>query len=77
MSCARDRSEDSVRSAHEIRLEGPSSAGSGEHSDHQLSRGDLMIQILFFLFAAIAVGAAINVLLQKHVLYSALSLIFC
>ena len=34
-----------------------------------------MIQILFFLFAAIAMGAAINVLLQKHVLYSALSLI--
>ena len=34
-----------------------------------------MIQILFFFFAAIAVGAAINVLVQKHVLYSALSLI--
>jgi NADH-quinone oxidoreductase subunit J len=34
-----------------------------------------MIQILFFLFAAIAIGAAINVLVQKHVLYSALSLI--
>ena len=34
-----------------------------------------MIQVLFFLFAAIAVGAAINVLVQKHVLYSALSLI--
>lgn len=34
-----------------------------------------MIEALFFLFAAIAVGAAINVLVQKHVLYSALSLI--
>src|SRR6187399_213302 len=34
-----------------------------------------MIQFLFFLFAALAVGAAINVLLQKHVLYSSLSLI--
>ena len=34
-----------------------------------------MIQLLFFFFAAIAVGAAINVLIQKHVLYSALSLI--
>src|SRR5215510_12508846 len=34
-----------------------------------------MIQILFFLFAALAVGAAINVLVQKHVLYSSLSLI--
>src|ERR1043165_8327048 len=34
-----------------------------------------MIQILFFFFAALAVGAAINVLSQKHVLYSALSLI--
>jgi NADH-quinone oxidoreductase subunit J len=34
-----------------------------------------MTQILFFLFAAVAVGAAINVLVQKHVLYSALSLI--
>jgi NADH-quinone oxidoreductase subunit J len=34
-----------------------------------------MIQILFFFFAALAVGAAINVLAQKHVLYSSLSLI--
>jgi len=34
-----------------------------------------MITILFFFFAALAVGAAINVLVQKHVLYSALSLI--
>jgi NADH-quinone oxidoreductase subunit J len=34
-----------------------------------------MIEALFFLFAALAVGAAINVLVQKHVLYSALSLI--
>src|SRR5262245_49590328 len=34
-----------------------------------------MIQTLFFFFAAISVGAAINVLVQKHVLYSALSLI--
>jgi NADH-quinone oxidoreductase subunit J len=34
-----------------------------------------MIQVLFFFFAAVAVGGAINVLAQKHVLYSALSLI--
>jgi NADH-quinone oxidoreductase subunit J len=34
-----------------------------------------MIQIVFFFSAAVAVGAAINVLVQKHVLYSALSLI--
>jgi NADH-quinone oxidoreductase subunit J len=34
-----------------------------------------MIQLLFILFAALAVGSAINVLIQKHVLYSALSLI--
>ena len=34
-----------------------------------------MIEILFFFFAALALGAAINVLVQKHVLYSALSLI--
>jgi NADH-quinone oxidoreductase subunit J len=34
-----------------------------------------MIQILFFFFAAVAVGAAINVLAQRHVLYSSLSLI--
>ena len=34
-----------------------------------------MIQVLFFFFAALAVGAAINVLVQKHVLYSSLSLI--
>jgi NADH-quinone oxidoreductase subunit J len=35
----------------------------------------MSMQLLFFFFAAIAVGAAINVLVQKHVLYSALSLI--
>ena len=34
-----------------------------------------MIELLFFVFAAMAVGAAVNVLIQKHVLYSALSLI--
>jgi NADH-quinone oxidoreductase subunit J len=34
-----------------------------------------MIQILFFFFAALALGAAVNVLAQRHVLYSALSLI--
>ena len=34
-----------------------------------------MIEILFFFFAAIAIGAAVNVLVQNHVLYSALSLI--
>src|ERR1041384_6177642 len=34
-----------------------------------------MVQLLFFFFAAVAVGAAVNVLVQKHVLYSALSLI--
>jgi NADH-quinone oxidoreductase subunit J len=34
-----------------------------------------MIQVLFFFFAAVAIGAAINVLVQRHVLYSALSLI--
>jgi NADH-quinone oxidoreductase subunit J len=34
-----------------------------------------MIEVLFFFFAAVAVGGAINVLVQKHVLYSALSLI--
>jgi NADH-quinone oxidoreductase subunit J len=34
-----------------------------------------MVQILFFFSAAVAIGAAINVLAQKHVLYSSLSLI--
>jgi NADH-quinone oxidoreductase subunit J len=34
-----------------------------------------MIEILFIFFAAVALGAAINVLAQKHVLYSSLSLI--
>ena len=34
-----------------------------------------MIELLFFLFAAVALGSAINVLVQKHVLYSSLSLI--
>ena len=31
--------------------------------------------VAFFFFAALAIGAAINVLIQKHVLYSSLSLI--
>jgi NADH-quinone oxidoreductase subunit J len=56
-------------------MEGPASARIGKHCCDQFHRGHLMIQVLFFLFAAIALGAAINVLLQKHVLYSALSLI--
>ena len=34
-----------------------------------------MIELLFIFFAAVAIGAAINVLAQRHVLYSALSLI--
>ena len=34
-----------------------------------------MIELLFIFFAALALGAAINVLVQKHVLYSSLSLI--
>ena len=34
-----------------------------------------MIEVLFLLFAAVALGSAINVLVQKHVLYSSLSLI--
>jgi NADH-quinone oxidoreductase subunit J len=34
-----------------------------------------MIEVVFFFFAAATLGAAINVLVQKHVLYSALSLI--
>ena len=34
-----------------------------------------MTQILFMFFAAVALGSAINVLAQKHVLYSSLSLI--
>ena len=34
-----------------------------------------MIEILFIFFAALALGSAINVLAQKHVLYSSLSLI--
>lgn len=35
----------------------------------------MIVQTLFFVFAALALGAAINVVVQKHVLYSALSLI--
>jgi NADH-quinone oxidoreductase subunit J len=35
----------------------------------------MIVQILIFLFAAVALGAAVNVLVQRHVLYSALSLI--
>src|SRR5678816_3640260 len=56
-------------------MESPASAGTGKHPDHQSRGGVVMIQILFFFFAALAVGAAVNVLAQKHVLYSSLSLI--
>jgi NADH-quinone oxidoreductase subunit J len=35
----------------------------------------MIVETLFFLFGALALGAAINVLVQRHVLYSALSLI--
>src|SRR5262249_38712096 len=65
----------SLRSVDEIRLESPAAALVGEHTRDELRRGYLMIQILFFFFATVAVGAAINVLAQKPVLYSALSLI--
>ena len=34
-----------------------------------------MIEVVFFLFAACALGSAINIIVQRHVLYSALSLI--
>jgi NADH-quinone oxidoreductase subunit J len=34
-----------------------------------------MIELVFLFFAAVALGSAINVLAQKHVLYSSLSLI--
>src|SRR5215467_12950297 len=58
-------------------MEGLTSAVAGKYCRHQLRCGDFikMIQLLFFFFAAVAVGAAINVLVQKHVLYGALSLI--
>jgi NADH-quinone oxidoreductase subunit J len=35
----------------------------------------MILETLFFAFAAVALGAAVNVLVQRHVLYSALSLI--
>src|SRR6187549_2085991 len=56
-------------------MEDPFADCCGKHRDNELHRGDFMIQILFILFAAVALGAAINVLVQKHVLYSSLSLI--
>src|SRR5438093_12293927 len=71
-----DGSQISIRSTDEVRMEGTASIVAREHSRHELRRGDLMIQVLFFFFAALAVGAAINVLVQKHVSYSALSWIF-
>ncbi len=35
----------------------------------------MILQALFFAFASVALGAAVNVLVQRHVLHSALSLI--
>jgi NADH:ubiquinone oxidoreductase subunit 6 (chain J) len=70
-----DDSEVPIRSTDEVRLEGFASAVTGEHPRHELHCGYFMIQLVFLLFAAVAAGAAINVLIQKHVLYSALSLI--
>src|SRR5262249_42067614 len=72
---ARHDSPFSLRPTHALRLEVFASAGAGEHSADEFTGGDFMIQVLFFFFAAVAVGAAINVLVQKHVLYSSLSLI--
>src|SRR5262245_58484311 len=51
------------------------SGGAGEYPAHKLAGGDHMIEAIFFLFAALAVGSALNVLIQKHVQYRALSLI--
>src|SRR5881296_1207556 len=74
-SLAFDASQAPLRSTDEFWLEVFAAALVGEHTRHEFRRSHLMIQILFFLFAALAAGAAINVLVQKHVLYSALSLI--
>src|SRR5215475_282137 len=75
LSLAIHDSKVSLRSADEVRLEGFTFTGAGKCPRDQLDCGYLMIEILFFFFAAVAIGAAINVLVQKHVLYSALSLI--
>jgi NADH-quinone oxidoreductase subunit J len=56
-------------------MEGSAAGRAGEHPGYELPGRNLMIELLFLLFAAIAVGSAINVLIQKHVLYSSLSLI--
>src|SRR5213594_801301 len=76
-SYARDGPAAPVRSVDEIRVEVLASAFARKHRPYQPYRGDsgFMMQTIFFVFAAVAVGAAINVLVQKHVLYSALSLI--
>src|SRR5215471_12341281 len=75
LSLAIHDSKVSLRSADEVRLEGFAPTGAGKRPRDQLDCGYFMIEILFFFFAAVAIGAAINVLVQKHVLYSALSLI--
>jgi len=64
-----------LRPINEVRLEVPASPGSRQYLAYKFSGGDFMIELLFFLFSAIALGAAINVIVQKHVLYGALSFI--
>ena len=56
-------------------MEDSPATGAGEHPDNQLPGRNPMNELLFFFFAALALVAAINVLVQKHLLYSPLSLI--
>ncbi|PYQ01355.1 MAG: hypothetical protein DMF82_19495 [Acidobacteria bacterium] len=67
-----------LRPAHELRLEGAGPAGDPEHPRH--GRVDRVRQvtldaILFYVFAAVAVGSALVVVGQRHPTYSAFALI--
>src|SRR6185503_6148380 len=77
---ARHAAPPALRPAHGLRLEGPGAAGHAEHPGHR-GRGGLpplramITVILFYVFAALAVAAALVVVAQRNPIYSAFGLI--
>src|SRR5512135_1430815 len=59
-------------------MEGPAAVGAGQYRGHQPGgglEGLRMHQVLFFIFAAVCVAGALNLLFQRHPINSALSLV--
>ena len=67
-----------LRSTDALRLEVPVSAGAAERGADQPGRGDAQMTpqlVVFLVLAAVAVAGAVNLILQRHPIHSALSLI--